>query len=634
MNIMATNQKKSSAKKKNKKRSSEAAAEPITERNRLFLPVVFTLAILPLIVHFVLVNVEKNEAALFGQTSYGDFFSQAKAGVLAAVCVILVLMAFVSRKKLFAVPNRSMTVTLVASGVFILFTLISSSASKYPAVAFWGAHDRAEGFVTILCYFLLFLYTAYTYRSERDYRNIVIALSVITVFTAVVGIFQYTGHDLMSTGFGKALVIAPWDRNSLSNVNFTLGAGKLYGTFYHYDYVGSVAAILIPLFLVLALYSKTLKSRILLWSMEGLSWWLLLGSTSRAGVVGVAAALLFLLIFFARRIAARWKIFLPCLAVLVAAVFGLNFMSHGKVFARVPSLFSDAAGIFQSSGNVDYRSQLPVKDLSSEGSTALITTQSGHILKVSFSQKGLQLKDENGKQVAMEKQDGKSVITDPRFQRFSFGYIRMGDSSLGIAVKIDGQQQFYYRVDAQAKLQLTDVTGNTEIHSLAAPPSFGFRGQERLGSARGYIWSRANAMVPQNLIIGSGPDTFALNFPQSDLFGKYWSYGTANMIVDKPHNLYLQTLLGEGGIAFLAFLVILLHYLVDSFRLYAMKKMYGKEQIFGAAVCLGILGYLFAGFFNDSIVSVAPIFWILLGVGTAVNEICRKAARSPLEVQE
>ena len=41
-----------------------------------------------------------------------------------------------------------------------------------------------------------------------------------------------------------------------------------------------------------------------------------------------------------------------------------------------------------------------------------------------------------------------------------------------------------------------------------------------------------------------------------------------------------------------------------------------------------IVGYLAAGMFNDSIVSVAPVFWILLGVGAALNTINRRADRN------
>ena len=95
-----------------------------------------------------------------------------------------------------------------------------------------------------------------------------------------------------------------------------------------------------------------------------------------------------------------------------------------------------------------------------------------------------------------------------------------------------------------------------------------------------------------SLLIGQGPDTFFAEFPQGDLLGKLYAYGTTQMVVDKPHNLYLQIGINEGGIALLAFLVMMVAYLIDSFRLYALRREYDKQQIAGAAVTLAIIGYL------------------------------------------
>ena len=95
-----------------------------------------------------------------------------------------------------------------------------------------------------------------------------------------------------------------------------------------------------------------------------------------------------------------------------------------------------------------------------------------------------------------------------------------------------------------------------------------------------------------------------------------------NVIVDKPHNLYLQIAINQGGIALLAFLAIIVVYLVQCIKLYAFRAYYyATSDAMGIGIMLAIIGYLGAGFFNDSIVSVAPIFWILLGTGFAVNYI-------------
>lgn len=617
------------------KRKPAEAAVLRPKKNLLFLPAVLTLAIVPLVVHFFLVNVDPAEAALIGQSTYGDMYSQAKAGLLMIGAVIMLALGIIFRKKIFQKPDRMQAAYLAAGGVYLLFAFLSAVCSGNKSIAFWGVHDRAEGFVTIACYFVLFFYTIYTYRDELDLRHLTVALGIVTAVTAFLGVFQFRGHDLLLTDFGKSLIISPWDQDKVNGLNPQIGAGKLWGTLYHYDYIGSFAGIAVPFFLVLAFSARSMRSRVLLWIAEALSLWVLLGSTSRAGIIGVGMALLLCIILFGRVIVRRWKISLPCLALVVLAAAGANFATHGKIFERVPSLMSDIGSVFQSGSSVDHRSQLPVRNVASEGNTIVVTTQSGDILKASLAGNQLHLADGQGQKITVTQQNARSLITDPRFRRFGFSFVKMGENnSLGVVVLIDGQQQFFFRMDSPTKLQLTNPSGTFDVTSLASPPSFGFRGKEKLGSARGYIWSRANAMVPKNLILGSGPDTFVLNFPQNDLFGKYWAYGTTNMLVDKPHNLYLQTILGEGGIAFLAFLVILLLYVVDSLRLYALKKSYCRGQLFGAAVCLGIVGYLFAGFFNDSIVSVAPIFWIFLGTGIALNAKNRKKQAAERTAQQ
>ena len=126
--------------------------------------------------------------------------------------------------------------------------------------------------------------------------------------------------------------------------------------------------------------------------------------------------------------------------------------------------------------------------------------------------------------------------------------------------------------------------------------------------------------MKKNLLIGNGPDTFVAYFPQNDLLAKWWAYGTTNVIVDKAHNLYLQIGINQGGIALVAFLVLCIGYITQSLKLYAFKETYHEvDEAMGIGVMLGVVGYLGAGFFNDSVVSVAPIFWILLGCGMAVN---------------
>lgn len=405
---------------------------------------------------------------------------------------------------------------------------------------------------------------------------------------------------------------------------------KLNGTFCNSNYMGSFAAITVPLLVIQTLYTKKISNKIITGVFTLLSFWLLFGSTSRAGIVGVVGALIFALIFFGKIIFKQWKIILTFLGVLCILVVGLNFSTDNKIFKRITSLKSDALSIFADTSDFNYLDKLMVKNIQNIDGNVVITT-SDNSIKVSKKSDELLFFDNKNEQINYQENNNIFTTTDPRFSKFSFNQLSLFSNStytdgLTLLIKdniVQNTYSFMFRVSPDNEINLTSNCGAENI-SLEFPPTFGFKGKERIGSMRGYIWSRSIPLMKSTLLLGFGPDAFAFNFPQNDLLGKYYAYGTSNIIVDKPHSLYLQIFLNYGGIAFIAFIILILTYVINCIRLYSLKKEYNKNQIVGISIFLGIIGYLFAGLFNDSVVSVAPIFWILLGCGVAVNYQNRK----------
>lgn len=598
----------------------------VSEKNQLFTPILFAIVIIPLLVHLIIIDVESNEASLIGLESYGDFFSQSKSFVLLMITLFIIVYSIFTRKKTFQQTNQIPIAYLAASGVYVLFTILSTVFSEYRSIAFWGVHDRAEGAVILCSYIIIFLYSFFSFRNEKDIQHLIIALGVVTIISSFLGFFQYIGKDLLFTDWGKFLIFSPWDFDKISDISSSSPPGRLYGTFYHWNYAGSFAASTVPLFSILALTTRTWRSRILILGTTVMALWILIGSSSRAGIIGVSIAFLFSLILFARKIAKHWKISLSFLIAATLAIIGLNAASNGALFFRIPTLVADITTIFQTSEQNDYLSKLPVRNVTTQNNTATLVTQNGNILKFSLTSDDLILQDGDGHPVKTVNDNGVLRTIDKRFQNISVNFVQMGlqENSIGMCINIENQPQFYFQIDSKLNLQLSNSTGTVKIDSLDQPPTYGFAGKEKIGSARGYIWSRSLPIASKHLLLGAGPDTFVLHFPQNDLLGKYWAYGTTNMLVDKPHNLYLQILIGQGGIALLAFLAIVVLYLVDCIRLYSFKRTYRSKEYFATAICLGVVGYLGAGLFNDSVVSVAPVFWILLGVGIAINLQIRK----------
>jgi O-antigen ligase len=155
--------------------------------------------------------------------------------------------------------------------------------------------------------------------------------------------------------------------------------------------------------------------------------------------------------------------------------------------------------------------------------------------------------------------------------------------------------------------------------TLRNVPHVGWSDNPDFGSGRGYIWSRTLPMLRDTLLLGRGADTYCIYFPHEDYVGKYNAGWNINMIVDKPHNMYLGAAVGTGVISVLALLALFLIYLVQSFRLYLRARYDDFATVAGAGIFFGILGFLASAFVDDSSVSVMPLFYGLLGVGIAIN---------------
>ena len=217
--------------------------------------------------------------------------------------------------------------------------------------------------------------------------------------------------------------------------------------------------------------------------------------------------------------------------------------------------------------------------------------------------------------------------------RFDFCLIQPAQSD-------DGKNFIIFSMDKQEKnwvFRVTDdgVYYNTEIGTTVKleenVPSVGWADNQEFGSGRGYIWSRTIPMMKDTLLLGHGADTYCLYFPHQDYVGKYNS-GTfsdnISIIVDKPHNMYMGMWLGTGMFSVFAFLAIMLLYILQSVKLYRNRKYFSFLEYSGIGIFLGIVGFAVTGLVNDSSVSIMPMFYGLLGTGTAINMILARNAEA------
>ncbi len=128
---------------------------------------------------------------------------------------------------------------------------------------------------------------------------------------------------------------------------------------------------------------------------------------------------------------------------------------------------------------------------------------------------------------------------------------------------------------------------------------------DSFGSYRLLVWKRALPMAMENPVIGTGPDTFAIEFTQ-----RYQADVEAaglNVTYDFAHNDFIQTLCNLGILGLLAYVLVLAGVAIGFFR-YACRDKW--TAMLGASV----LCYCVQSFFAFTIIIAAPAFYIILGL--------------------
>ena len=596
-----------------------------------FFPIALVLTIVPLIVRMRISEPDEDTLKLYGSSANSDLFTQNKEICLIFLSAIILIIAITCFKKFYEKKDKLINIMIICSLVFLGFTFLSALFSKYKHVAFWGIYDRSEGFITIACYILLFIYSIYTFKKTEEFKFILIPILILVYINGFLGLFQFFGSDLIKTSLGGLIAIPSSYNIDPSKLSLAYESGTIYGTLYHYNYVGSFTSLVLPILFGACVIEDDIFLKLLSMGGSLVGLWLLFGSTSRAGIIGFGSIIFFACIFFGKLLLKKKKALLITLACLGVFAVGLNFATSGKIFRRIPSLVADGLSLFKDNSDFDYRQHIPVQNIQHIDNNVVLTLPSD-TLTISYENNDYVFRNSKNEVIDYKSEFNSKIkaydytTTDANFSNISFrsGKIKSKIKNDGLMLILNGSNEFMFITRDDNSMHLIDPKTLEEI-DLDFPETIGFNGKEKLASSRGYIWSRSIPLLKDTLILGSGPDTFSFDFPQHDLLGKFYAYGTTNMIISKAHNLFLQIGLNNGVVALIAFVILILIYIVDSFRLYALKNKYDQKQILGSILALSILGYLFTGIFNDSVICVAPIFWIILGVGVAVNFINKKA---------
>ncbi len=500
---------------------------------------------------------------------------------------------------------------------FVLATL-SALFSEHRNFALTGSYEQWEGLNVILAYVMLFLYISFVLGEEKQVRFLIYALIAGSFIMGLIGTFQYMGMDLFRGDFGQVLMNLMSDTKMKFSFNFA--DGWVYATLYNPNYVGSYAALVLPVLIAVSLIEwKRIPPVWTLMAMVDscLMVVTLIGSQSLTGCIGViAGGLLFLVVrvpVFFRKIGMK-KILLV-LGVAVVLIAGAAIAFRSQIQYGVNKIFHPTKDTYVTKSLLSTKEGLKVTTVQDESFYVQLTEGDSGTFTVT---------DENGEALTtvQEEESEGCTIDDSRFSGFVLypKTVTVSNERAYSGVRIVNPT-----VSREWTVFLSDGTYKIfnslgKVDSLREIPAWGFEGAMHFASKRGYLWSRTIPLLKKYLFLGSGPDNFTTIFPNDDYVGKM-NMDYDGVTVTKPHNMYFQIWTQTGLLSLIAVLCLVVWYLVKSLRLYWGRTLAGTTEHIGFALMISIFGYMVTGLANDSTVAVAPVFWGLLAVGIAVNEI-------------
>lgn len=578
-----------------------------------YIPIIFIITIVPLISYGKIVELPIEEANFWkGGTTHVDFFNYYKSVAL-IITTFLSICAygglFLDKKLPLQKENRYYIPLLI----YVFFAVASTIFSKNMHVSTVGFIEMYQGIFVLLSYVTLTFILINYIRDEMDIKIVIYSFVLITIFEGVLGLSQYFGYDFLKTSIGQWLM-APAGYKGIE-LNFAFGDYTIYGTLYNSNFVGSFSALVLPIQTSLYLYEKDMKKSIFFGITSLLAFSLWLGCNSRAGYLGITSIFIIGIIIFRKVIKANYKKVLILFIGFMAITLLFNTVSGGRTFNQFSRLnpFNEAERI----QNVNNQEQIRFEEVSIQDNQFTIRTNKETLIGV-IANENLSFTDEDGEKLqVITDEEGRIKFINEKYLKYSFTINK--DQPSIIEADLYGRSWYLY-ITSDQKFKVISFNNKLTNPIEATRVKF-LDGKETFASNRGYIWSRTIPMLKDTIFIGYGPDNYPIAFPQEDYVGRFnvGNSGMTDIVVDKPHNMYLQTAINTGVVSLISLLFIWALYLIESIKLYSKGNITRFYEYMGAATFLSVTAYLVAGLFNDNVVSVAPLFWILLGVGIGIN---------------
>ncbi len=531
----------------------------------------------------------------------GDMFHYEKSRVLIFLGISMLLILILKR-------NFKKTYYYYGLVIYGLGVILSTFFSPFLAIALSGGGNRYESVFVLLSYTVVSFFVINFVRERKDVKYFIYMLLIGSFFVSLAGITEFLGISIYKIPFLAKFAIPqdglldkvayPEGYISMAQViKFSPKFHNVKATLGNSNYSGSYAVMILMFLFPLILKSKDKFTRYIFMFFYSANLALLLAGRSRAGIYASIASFILFMVLCRREIWKK-KIFLVEVPLVTGAVFLiLNLLSSGAVGDNIE--------------NLELNKKVNLREVRSIGDTLEVKSYDNKLV-LKAEEKDLLFYREDGSPIPVKVEKNIITFEDPKFQKYSF------ENKKGGILEFQ-YDEVKFPLVIQNRVFKT-IGWSRKPEEIISPKRMeSWDRYQRKGSSRVYIWSRSLPLLKTSGFFGFGPDTYPIIYPQNDYFGKAISFKNPYMFVSKPHNLYLQIGINTGWVSLFGFLLLVICYCLDSLRIYFSSSYENIYEIVGVGCSLAVIGYLMAGMFNDSAVSVAPTFWAILGLGISMN---------------
>lgn len=582
-----------------------------------WLPVVALLIILPFVSSY---HVYDSQISSFpwssGTEQVADIALYCKQHffTLLTGCFLLLFMwQLYKNKKELHTDFRKQWHMMIPAASYLLLAFLSSVCSEYRTSAFSGTDEQFESFFCLAGYILAMCSIAWMVQTEKDMKLTLGTLCILAILLGILGLFQYSGNDPFLWEWVQRLITPEGYYETFGSITKTFETGRVTLASYNPNYAGVLLTLLGIFFWGILLTERRPKLLIPEIVILLLLLIALVGTGSKAGLLVFGAVAILAVLFLFKRLLKYWWLVIPiCTAVILGSSLAIQY-------SQLPILENLKAAV-----TVKKTPENPLQKLSTS-QDGIHVNYRGIAFDVSYfvqdDEFHLFITDGQGNdmETLVSETEMTYYLSDPTLADVTIRPTLVAETVYGVTLHLN--QRDWTFVSLADGYHYFNHFGLLE--SLSEVEHLGFTGYEQFASGRGLIWSTTLPLLKEHLLLGAGANNFVFEYPQNDYINMYYYVGTAQVIT-RPHCMYLQTAVESGIPALLCLLVFFGWYWLESLVV-CWKSDYSTLQSRISFACFfAVTAYLVCGLTNDSMITTAPVFWGILGLGIATNRICRR----------